>query len=623
MADRVDRKDLPDIQNIKDTRGKFISRAGVTNVSIPLKIGQKDQVIAQPVQANVSMYVSVDETTKGANMCYDDQTEILTKSHGWVLFKDLRKSDYVATLDRPGNSITGEKFVWKKPTKYFEDTYKGKMFSVECRGINLCVTPNHNLLVFDSKFKIFPELMRADEFFDKTTYRMSKRCNWCGMAPKYIEITTTSRKTFKKRSTYQFPVQGFMKLLGFYLAEGCAHKDKSRSGGYQVIWSNSDKNILKELAHILKNQDINSSISKNGSAFNLVVSNKTLYEYFKKLKKSPERFIPQDIKELAIDYLQTLFEYYMLGDGSHTKTSKSFYTASQRLADDLQEIGIKCGIGVHIKPNTRPMNAFKPGAVYYVGYLTNNLMPTVNSSRKGTSTNRNKWVDYNGKIYCCTVPNHTLMVRRKGIPIWSGNSRFLETLMAYEACTITSKDLEQVIEDMLKRLESQDGYISIAFKYFVSRFAPVSNSRGTQGYDVTFIGKKVNGQYVFVMEVSVMGTNLCPCSKEISQYGAHNQRNTVRLRLVPTEDFYWIEDIIDALEGQMSSPIYPLLKREDEKFVTETAYENPKFVEDLARDVAVMLDEKGVAHYHIRSTAEESIHLHEATATISKEWVLE
>lgn len=202
-------------------------------------------------------------------------------------------------------------------------------------------------------------------------------------------------------------------------------------------------------------------------------------------------------------------------------------------------------------------------------------------------------------------------------------SRFLETLMVYESETLTSQGLEQIIEDMLTRLESKDGYISIGFKYFMQRLAPVSKSRGTQGYDITFIGKKVNGKYIFVMEISVMGTNLCPCSKEISKYGAHNQRNIVRLRLVPIKDFYWIEDIIEAIEKEMSSPIYPLLKREDEKFVTETAFENPKFVEDLARDVALMLDTKGVEHYHIRSTAEESIHFHSATATISHNWVLE
>lgn len=202
-------------------------------------------------------------------------------------------------------------------------------------------------------------------------------------------------------------------------------------------------------------------------------------------------------------------------------------------------------------------------------------------------------------------------------------SRFIQTLMAYESETLSSQSLEQIIEDMLNKLESKDGYISISFTYFIPRLAPVSKSRGTQGYAIAFIGKKINDKYTFVMETSVMGTNLCPCSKEISTYGAHNQRNTIRLRLVPVPNFYWIEDIVDAIESEMSSPIYPVLKREDEKFVTETAYENPKFVEDLARDVALMLDAKGVAHYHIKSTAEESIHFHNATATIKKDWLLE
>ena len=209
--------------------------------------------------------------------------------------------------------------------------------------------------------------------------------------------------------------------------------------------------------------------------------------------------------------------------------------------------------------------------------------------------------------------------KTKGISM----SRFQEALMEYESETLSSASLEQIIEDMLNRLESEDGYISIGFKYFMQRLAPVSKSCGVQGYDIAFIGKKVNGNYTFVMEISVMGTNCCPCSKEISQYGAHNQRNTVRVRLVPIKDFYWIEDIVEAIEGQMSCPIFPLLKREDEKWVTETAYKIPKFVEDFASDVALMLDAKNVRHYHVRSTAEESIHFHNATATISKSWVLE
>jgi len=201
-------------------------------------------------------------------------------------------------------------------------------------------------------------------------------------------------------------------------------------------------------------------------------------------------------------------------------------------------------------------------------------------------------------------------------------SRFIECLMSYESVVITSDHLKLMVEDMLTRLDSNDGYINIRFKYFVPRYAPVSQTRGVQGYEVSFIGREVNGKYVFITEVNVIGTNLCPCSKEISIYGAHNQRNHIRVRLVHNDNLYWIEDIIEAVEKCMSCPIFPVLKREDEKWVTEHAYENPKFVEDLARDVALMFDSYGINHYHIRSQADESIHHHEAVAYISKDWIL-
>lgn len=202
-------------------------------------------------------------------------------------------------------------------------------------------------------------------------------------------------------------------------------------------------------------------------------------------------------------------------------------------------------------------------------------------------------------------------------------SRFLECLMSYESVVVTSDHLKEMMADMLDRLESIDGYIRLKFLYFVPRYAPVSKIRGVQGYEVSFIGRQRKGKYDFVIEVEVVGTNLCPCSKEISDYGAHNQRNHVKVQLVHNDKLYWIEDIIETIEGTMSCPIFPVLKREDEKWVTEKAFENPKFVEDLARDVALALDSYGINHYHIKSKADESIHHHEAAASLSKDWILE
>ena len=137
-----------------------------------------------------------------------------------------------------------------------------------------------------------------------------------------------------------------------------------------------------------------------------------------------------------------------------------------------------------------------------------------------------------------------------------------------------------------------------------------------------FVGRQIGDKYTFGIEATVIGTNLCPCSKEISEYGAHNQRNHIHVKLIPNQQLFWLEDLITLLENQMSCPIFPLLKREDEKWVTEKAYENPKFVEDIARDTALALDELGIEQYHIRSTADESIHHHEAEAILTKDWKL-
>lgn len=205
-------------------------------------------------------------------------------------------------------------------------------------------------------------------------------------------------------------------------------------------------------------------------------------------------------------------------------------------------------------------------------------------------------------------------------------SRFLETLMRHQSNTLSANHLRGIMEQMVTSLESQDGYMKISFAYPVNRYAPVSRRRGVQYYDVAFIGRLLrNGgdvKYDFVIEVNVIGTNLCPCSKEISKYGAHNQRNHVRVRLVPNGDdlLWWIEDIIELVENQVSCPIFPVLKREDEKWVTEKAYENPKFVEDLVRDVALALDNHGISCYEVRSRADESIHHHEAVALLKNNW---
>ena len=194
-------------------------------------------------------------------------------------------------------------------------------------------------------------------------------------------------------------------------------------------------------------------------------------------------------------------------------------------------------------------------------------------------------------------------------------SRFIEILNGYER-EISVESFEHMLRKMVLKLEAESGHVEMNFPYFVSKEAPVSGVKSMMDYDVTFIGEIKDGQYLQTMKVVVPCTSLCPCSKKISAYGAHNQRSHVTIT-VRTNDFVWIEDIIQIAEDNASSQLYGLLKRPDEKFVTERAYDNPKFVEDLVRDVAAALNkDTRIDAYVVEAENFESIHNHSAYALI-------
>jgi GTP cyclohydrolase I len=196
-------------------------------------------------------------------------------------------------------------------------------------------------------------------------------------------------------------------------------------------------------------------------------------------------------------------------------------------------------------------------------------------------------------------------------------SRFVEILNQHER-EITVKSFREMLGEMTERLDAESGYIEMNFPYFVNKEAPISKVRSLMDYDVTFIGEIKGDETIMTVKVVVPVTSLCPCSKNISDYGAHNQRSHVTLT-VRVESFVWIEDLIDLVEKQASCEIYGLLKRPDEKYVTERAYDNPKFVEDMVRDVAAKLNEdKRITAYIVESENFESIHNHSAYALISK-----
>ena len=194
-------------------------------------------------------------------------------------------------------------------------------------------------------------------------------------------------------------------------------------------------------------------------------------------------------------------------------------------------------------------------------------------------------------------------------------SRFVEILNGYER-EISVENFEDMLRRMVARLEAESGHVEMNFPYFIAKKAPVSGVESLIDYDVTFIGEIKDGHYRQTTKVVVPVTSLCPCSKKISDYGAHNQRSHVTLS-VKTNAFVWIEDIVRVAEENASCELYGLLKRPDEKYVTERAYDNPKFVEDLVRDIAAALNRDGrIDAYVVEAENFESIHNHSAYALI-------
>jgi len=198
-------------------------------------------------------------------------------------------------------------------------------------------------------------------------------------------------------------------------------------------------------------------------------------------------------------------------------------------------------------------------------------------------------------------------------------SRFLEVLNSHHG-EIRSDQIMDVCHDIQKRLEAQEAHLELRFPYFIHKKAPVTGSPGIVDIQVTFECTS-NGTDDFIMSVKAPATSLCPCSKKIAGYGAHNQRCEIeaRVRFAPGK-FMWIEELFELVENAASTQVYAVLKRPDEKFVTEAAYDNPKFVEDIVRDLAIVLEaEDRVVWYQVNSENFESIHNHNAYAMIEKD----
>ena len=198
-------------------------------------------------------------------------------------------------------------------------------------------------------------------------------------------------------------------------------------------------------------------------------------------------------------------------------------------------------------------------------------------------------------------------------------SRFLEVLNRHHN-SIRSDQIMEIVHAMKERLEAEEAHLELRFPYFIHKKAPVTGSPGMLDIVVTFEATSSKTDD-FVMTLRVPATSLCPCSKEISDYGAHNQRCEMeaKVRFAPGK-FMWIEELFDRIEKCASTQVFAVLKRPDEKFVTEAAYDNPKFVEDIVRDLALSMDaEDRIEWYQVSSINYESIHNHNAYALVERD----
>lgn len=196
-------------------------------------------------------------------------------------------------------------------------------------------------------------------------------------------------------------------------------------------------------------------------------------------------------------------------------------------------------------------------------------------------------------------------------------SRFVEVLSAQEQ-QVTFHNMENLLMTLRERLSADEAHADFEFPYFITKSAPVSGAKGRLRYDVRFIAELIGDRFDLITELTAPIQTLCPCSKSISDFGAHNQRAHAKIA-VRMKTFVWIEELADKADLCASAPVYSLLKREDEKAVTERAYNNPRFVEDYVRDLALeMENDSRIMWFNVSVTSHESIHNHDAFASVER-----
>jgi nucleoside-diphosphate-sugar epimerase len=333
--------------------------------------------------------------------CYSADTKILTES-GWKLFPQLSKEDKVFTYNIEKNLAE-----FQHPTAYFSYSHSGKMYQQKNRRLYTCVTPNHKMLVSWDRDKMrlnAPKLLEAQAIAGKPMAYLLAADFEGGKDDKFFILPAVKagpqKHQFKEK---QIPMEDWVRFLGWYLAEGHCYENK-KTGNCTITLTTYYRTL--EAQEVMRAVGLSPVVDKH----HVVATSRQLYEYLKQFGKSREKYIPANVKSLTPKYLRILLTALLDGDGNkHSKNAWRYTTVSNQLADDVQEIAIKCSLASSVRQD-------KEG--FYRVFIGEARTAVCN-----LGADRSEWIDYDGMVYCVEVPNSTVLVRQQGYAYFSGNSK--------------------------------------------------------------------------------------------------------------------------------------------------------------------------------------------------------
>ncbi len=365
--------------------------------------------------------------------CYSEDTQVLTKD-GWKYFYEVSKKDKVFTL----KNETGEVEL-QKPVKFYEFDHEGELYNFKSKKLDLLVTPNHNMIVDQYNPELLSEnykrkFVKAKDF-NPSTHFIPKQAIWKGKKEEYFTLPAvqiikysgyTGRYRKEKLKEKEIPMSKWIPFFGFWLAEGCTslqkRKRKDRNKPYyeyQIrITQNEGKNA-EEFKRVLERLPFPYLTKKAGKKLEFCIWSKQLFSYLRRFGASGEKFVPEEIKGLEKNHLSSLLGWMMKGDGYEGNGNIEYYTKSEKLANDVQEVILKIGLTANIyRKNKGKFSWYK---------VCNSRSKHFRLSKESV-----KKVDYKGKVYCLEVPNHTLYVRRNGRACWCGNSAGAQAMSNFD-----------------------------------------------------------------------------------------------------------------------------------------------------------------------------------------------